>query len=129
MEQSLSSWTSTYGNWKTVYRWKTARYGAWRRGARWDTSQQYESATPPAVVGGRTQKELTHRKREKTNYDVMDCVRRMVLIGNEKGDIDGILIEWEEVRISDNCAQTLLKLQNRTNAIEQFAEGEVVFRF
>ena len=52
----------------------------------------------------------------------------MVLLDNEIGEIEGIPIERKEVGISDNCVQTLLKLQIMENAIRQVAEGKVVFR-
>ena len=68
------------------------------------------------------------RKRGKTNYDVLDYIRRMQLLGNDKGVVDGIPIEWKEVRISDNCAQPLMKIRSIENTAQQVDEGKVVRR-
>ena len=58
----------------------------------------------------------------------MEYIRRMQLICNEKGDIEGTLREWGEVRISDHCVQTLLKIQAMTNTTQQAAECKIVRR-
>ena len=82
-----------------------------------------------AAIGGwkEPKRNFLIGKREKAKYDVVDYIRRTQLLGNEKGDIGGALIEWEEVRISDNCAQAVLKIQPQTNNAQQVAEGKVVF--
>ena len=65
-------------------------------------------------------------KREIANYDLMDCIRRAQRIDNEKGDVEGIRIEWQEVGIADNCVQTLLRIQSLANTTQQVSEGKVV---
>ena len=47
-------------------------------------------------------------------------------MGNAKGGKQGIPIDWEEVRIADNCVQTILKIQTLTNLIHQITEGGIV---
>ena len=44
-------------------------------------------------VGKELKRNFLIGKREKTNYDAADCIRRMQLLGNEKWDGGGVLIE------------------------------------
>ena len=46
-------------------------------------------------------------------------------MGNGKGEVDGILIARKEVRVADNCVQTLLKIQTLANLIQQLTEGKM----
>ena len=57
---------------------------------------------------------------------MIDYAQRIQKLGDEKGDIEGILIEWEEVGIAYNYVQTLLKIQAMANLIQQVAEGRIV---
>ena len=50
----------------------------------------------------------------------------MQLIDEEKGDIEGTLIEWGEVGIADHCVQTHLEIQTITNTIQQAAVGKTI---
>ena len=47
-------------------------------------------------------------KRERAKYAALDYMRRNGPIADTAGRPNGILVEWEEVRIADSCAQTLL---------------------
>ena len=67
-------------------------------------------------------------KRGRINYAVHEYMQRLQRIGSETGDIKGVLIEWEEVRISDDWAQTLLKIQILTNVKHQLLEIKIECR-
>ena len=45
-------------------------------------------------------------------------------MGNETHRINGILLEWKEVRIGDGYSETLLKLQMLTNLAQAATEGK-----
>ena len=47
----------------------------------------------------------------------------MQLLGNEKGDIKGLLIEWEELRTAANSALSLLMIQT-LEINQQLTEGK-----
>ena len=56
----------------------------------------------------------------------MDYIQRTVLLENEKGEIKGTLIEWEEVRVADECSRILLRLQTLTNLTQAAEEGKPI---
>ena len=63
-------------------------------------------------------------KREWANYSVLCYIQRIQLFDCETGDVEGLLIEREEVRVADACVQTLLKIQALTSRIQQVSEGQ-----
>ena len=63
--------------------------------------------------------------KEHTNYAITDYIQRKTLLVNERNCINGIQLEWEEVRIGDQCAEILLKLQILTNQAQAAAEGKM----
>ena len=77
----------------------------------------------------RTEKEQPHREKRKTNYALIDYIQMGELLGSGKGDTEGILNEWKEVRVADNCVQTLLKIQTLRIRAHQLAEGNSTPRF
>ena len=79
-------------------------------------------------VGKEPKRNFLIGKREKANYAVLGYIQMDQLLGNENGDVEGILIERKEVGISANCVQTLLDIQSLTNTIQQVDEGKVVRR-
>ena len=62
--------------------------------------------------------------RERANYASLDYTPRLEVIGGENEEVNGILIEWAEVRLEDDCAQTLLKIQILTNVMQRLLDGE-----
>ena len=66
---------------------------------------------------------LTNRETRKrtTQYWAISNGRNYSAIN--KGGANGILIEWEEVGISDNCVHTMLKIQALTTTAHQVDEG------
>ena len=52
-------------------------------------------------VGKELNRNFLIGKREKTNYAALDYIRRMQLLDNDRGEIEGILIACKGVRISD----------------------------
>ena len=60
--------------------------------------------------------------RERAKYAALDYMQRLGDVGNETGDVNGMLIEWKEVRMADDCAQTLLKIKTLANAMRKCAK-------
>ena len=54
----------------------------------------------------------------------MGYTQRLGAVEDAAGETKGILVEWEEVRIADSCAQTLLKVQTMSDAIRKLPDGE-----
>ena len=79
-------------------------------------------------VGNEIKRNFLLREQASKNYAVLDNTQRLHLMGNEKGEINGILIEWEEVRIGGRCLKTLLKIQALTNVAQSTAEGKLICR-
>ena len=52
-------------------------------------------------IGRDLKKHCIPGTEERTNFVVLDYIRRKTLLGNEKQEIKGILVEWKEVRIGD----------------------------
>ena len=46
-------------------------------------------------------------------------MRRIQTIESATGEIKGVLIAWGEVRLAEDYAQTLLKIQSMANATQQ----------
>ena len=61
---------------------------------------------------------------ESSNYAALDYAQRPDTIEDPTGDTDGVIIEWEAVRISDSGAQTLLKIQTLTNDMQKLLDGK-----
>ena len=59
------------------------------------------------------------------NFAIMGYIQRTSLLENEKDGVKGLLVEWKEVRIGDECSRTLLKLQSLTNLIQAAEEGKL----
>ena len=62
---------------------------------------------------------------ERPNYAVLDYAQRLQKIETEARHIAGVLIEWKEVRLADDCVQKLRKIQISTNATQHLVEGEI----
>ena len=75
------------------------------------------------TVGKETKRNFIIHKRDKTNYAVPDYIQMIQLLENEKGGFSGNLIEWKEVRVADNCVQTILEIHALTNVAHQVTEG------
>ena len=54
-------------------------------------------------------------------------MRRLDTVEDQSGETKGVLIEWKEVRVADNCAQTLLKIQTMTDAMRRLVGGKIDF--
>ena len=67
-------------------------------------------------------------KRERANYPALDHKRKLDTIEDAAGEINGILIQCREVRISEIFAQTLLKIQTLTNAAQKLLGGKAECR-
>ena len=76
-------------------------------------------------VGNELKRDLILGAQGNTNFAVVDYTQRLQLMGNEKGEIKGILTEWGEVRIGDHRLQTLLMIQTLTNNIQSAAEEKL----
>ena len=55
------------------------------------------------IIGNELKRNPLIGSKEHSNYAVLNYIQRLVLLDNEKGDTKGILIEWQEVRIGDQC--------------------------
>ena len=51
-------------------------------------------------------------------------MQRLETVEDTAWETKGILVEWKAVRIADKCAQTLLKIQALTSAIQKLVEGK-----
>ena len=71
----------------------------------------------------RLQKNFLLGEEERANFAIADYIQRTTLLENEKQETKGILIEWEEVPVGDECSRTLLRLQTMKN-LTQAAEEE-----
>ena len=78
------------------------------------------------TAGNELKRNFPGWKHEAANYAVLNYIQRLQLLGTEKGNTQGILIEWEEVRIGDHCLKTLLKVQSLANDIQSAEEGRLV---
>ena len=76
------------------------------------------------IIGNELKRNSLIGSKERSNYAVLNYIQRLALLDNEKGDTEGILIECKEVRIGDQCLETLLKLQILTSDIHPAAEGK-----
>ena len=56
--------------------------------------------------------------RERANYSALDYMQRFDAIEDQNGENAGVLIEWGEVRVSDNCSQTLMQIQTLANSMK-----------
>ena len=97
---------------------------AWEclNGATRNTSKPSSSGDLPYHRGGK--RHFLTENRERANYASLDYTPRLEVIGGENEEVNGILIEWAEVRLEDDCAQTLLKIQILTNVMQRLLDGE-----
>ena len=77
-------------------------------------------------VGNELKRNFLLGEQGNANYAVLDYIQRLQLMGNEKGEIKGILIEWKEVRIGDHCLQAILKIQTFANNIQAADGGKLI---
>ena len=73
---------------------------------------------------GITEKATARGQSRQQNYAAHYSARRLQAVESEGGEIDAIVIEWEEVRLAVDCVQTMLKIQNRPNATQQLLGAE-----
>ena len=66
--------------------------------------------------GMERQRRCRAENRERSKYAAIDYTHRLTAFRGESGDIDGILDEWEEAGMADDCFQKLLKRQIMTDA-------------
>ena len=52
-------------------------------------------------------------------YAALDYTQRLGAIERENGEVRGIFIEWGEIRMADDCAQTRLRIQTTTNDMQR----------
>ena len=64
-------------------------------------------------------------KRERVNYAALDYTQRLETIEDAKGETEGILPEWKEVRVADSCAQTLLKIHSLANVMRKLLDWKI----
>ena len=55
------------------------------------------------IIGLDFQKNFTTGKGQRANFAIVDYIQRLTLLNNEQNEIKGIQIEWEEVRVADEC--------------------------
>ena len=55
-------------------------------------------------------------------------MQRLEIIEDAAGETNGILLEWEAVRIADSCAQTLLKIYPLTDPMQKLLGGKTECR-
>ena len=66
--------------------------------------------------------------KEQANYAITNYIRKKTLLVNEMNCITGIQLEWKEVRLGDEGAEILLKLQVLTSLAQPAEEGEMYRR-
>ena len=65
---------------------------------------------------------LTER-RGRTNNAALDYTMRLDATESENGEVNGILVEWKDVRMADDCAHTPIKIQTLTNDMQNLLDG------
>ena len=75
-------------------------------------------------IGIDFRKSFTAEKGQRTNFAITDYIQRSTLLNSEQNEIKGIQIEWEEVRVADECVGILLRLQTLTNLLQAEEEGK-----
>ena len=88
-------------------------------------SQSIKNRDSAKAKDGELERNFLTGNRERENYAAIDYARRLETIQDPTGDTREILIEWEEVRIEDRRAETLLKIHILTNATRKLIGGEI----
>ena len=52
--------------------------------------------------GGELKGNFLVEKRERANYAALDYMQRLEIIEDAAGETNGVLVEWEAVRIADS---------------------------
>ena len=77
----------------------------------------------PNAQGGNS-KDTSSNTIERANYAVIEYAHRLHAVENENGETKGVLIDRKSVRLGDDCAQILLKIQIITAAIRKLVDGK-----
>ena len=132
MERYEDMYFATIIQYINRYLWKIVDFVPEKDNQIWDMYQGHPREYSTAIrirdasirVGNEMKRNFLIGTQGRTNFSALDYIRRLQMLGIEKGGLKCMMIEWKEVRIGYNCSMALLQLQTITNVIQAAEEGK-----